>query len=128
MKYVLDENMTTKDDDLPDRVINARDLFYNNGFKQTGIEDQKLLALATKEGYIIVTQDRKMVIRANQQNIDIVYALGRGGKKWVWIPKEARVTNGLKLRNFIEPDKILQSDEKTFVKDLSLIPYFMKGR
>ena len=107
-------------------MINARDLFYYNGLREHGIEDQKLLSLATKQGYLIVTQDQKMVVRANQQNIDIVYAHGKAGKKWFFISKDSRVTNKLRLRQFIDRQMIFDH-QNTIVPDLNLLPYFMKG-
>jgi len=126
MKYVLDENCTVRDEELPENVINARDLYYNNGLREHGVEDQKLLRLATQHGYLIITQDQRLVVRANQQNIDIVYAHGRSGKNWFFISKNSRVTNRLRLKQFIQRETIIQANV-TVVSDQSLIPYFMKG-
>lgn len=124
--------MCRNNDDLPDNVINAKDLYYKHRLRESGIEDQKLLKLATHEGYLIITQDRKLVIRANQQNIDIVYAVGRSGWKWFYIPKEIKATNGKHLRDFINSTGEIKgkaqiiSKKQTVVIDHSTIPFYMK--
>lgn len=127
MKYVLDENLTAKEEDLPDRVINARDLFYLNGFKQVGIDDQKLLKLATKEGYTIITQDQRLIVRANQQKIDIVYSFGRANKKWFFIPKEEDLKNRMKLRKFIERCNIKELINEKPEKVNGFVPFYFKA-
>lgn len=125
-KYVFDENLTVRDQDLPDNVINARDLYFQNGLKTWGVPDQKLLSLANLHGYIIITRDIKLIIRANRQNTDIVYARGKKGGRWYFIPKEVRVTNMKKLLNFLNIEVTKHSEEKVIVKDPSLIPFYAK--
>lgn len=125
-KYVLDENLTVKDRDLPDNVINARDLYFENGLKTWNVPDQKLLSLAIKHEYVIITKDVKLIIRANRQNADIVFARGRKGRRWYFVPKEVRVTNMKKLFRFLNIEITKNLKEQVIVQDPSIIPYYAK--
>lgn len=123
-KYILDENLTVRDKELPDNVINARDIYYENGLKTWCVPDQTLLSLAIKHEYVIITRDIKLVVMANRQNADIVYARGKRGGRWYFIPKEARVTNMKKLLNFLNIEVTKNLEEQVIVKDPSVIPYY----
>lgn len=136
-KFVLDENITVIDECLPQNVINARELFFQNGVRQFGIEDKQFLRLARKHGYIIITKDSGLVIRANQSYQDVVYADGpHYGKKWYLIPKTERISNRLRLKKFLmkEGKEYNQHIMEAFVmnafqkKTNSLIPYYATNK
>ena len=127
-KYVFDENLTVRDEELPNNVINARDLYYQNGLKTWCVPDQTLLSLAIKHEYIIITRDIKLVILANRQNADIVYARGKKGRRWYFVPKEARLTNMKKLLDFLNIEITKNEKDQVIVKDTSTIPFYaIKG-
>lgn len=118
MKYVLDENLTAKEDDLCDKVINARELYFLNGIRQIAIDDGQLLDLAIKDDYIIITQDRKLIVKANKKDVNIVFASGRRGKKWFYISKELDIKNKGDLKKLIQPAIYSQTD--------CIVPFFTK--
>lgn len=125
MKYVLDENLQMNDEDLPDSVINASDLYFRNGLREHGVDDQKLLSLATENGYTIVTQDQKLIVVANKKNIDIIYAFGRAGKQWHYISRELDLFDRGRLRRFVQFDFHHNKNENVVVKLYP--PYYLKG-
>lgn len=118
LKYVLDENLTAKEDDLCDRVINARELYFLNGIRQIAVEDGELLKLAIKDGYTIITQDRKLIVKANRKDVDIVFASGRRGNKWFFISKQLNINNKGDLKKLIQPEIYSQTD--------CIVPFFAK--
>ena len=101
-KFLLDENITVLDEFLPENVINVRELYYQKGLRQYGIEDVDLLNLAKVNGYIVITKDSGMVLRANRRNLDIVFVDGGGyGKRWYLIPRNKHISNRLKLKEYM---------------------------
>ena len=100
-KFVLDENVTIPDEQLPPNIINVRELYFQNGLRQFAIEDTEFLKLARKLGYIIVTKDKGLAIRVNQSEQNVVYVVGTHyGKKWYLIPSNKRISNRKKLHEF----------------------------
>ena len=71
-KYVMDENCHLYWEEPPN-IINGGSFYVKRGWKEQGHDDKFLLALATREGYTIVTRDRGFVKRAVEQRIEIIY-------------------------------------------------------
>src|SRR3990172_2180078 len=88
MKFVLDENCKIIDDELPENIINAHDLFDQNGFKKHGTPDEILMELSNEHGYTIVTKDTRLIVKANSKRMDIVLAHGNRGEKWIFLSKK----------------------------------------
>ena len=72
LKLLLDENCQSVGIEELNRLnINADDFLKNNGHKK-GLDDDKLLQLATEQGFTIVTRDRGLALSALKQKIRII--------------------------------------------------------
>jgi len=120
-KFVFDENMTRKEGSLPDNMINAKELYSQNGVTQTSVSDHTLLNLAKKLGYIIITKDEKLVVMANKQQVDIIFAHGVKGGRWIFISKELKLRDRGYLRRLLVKEIQIKKD------DLMIVPYFARG-
>lgn len=101
MKFVLDENCKIIDDELPENIINAHDLFDQNGFKKHGTPDEILMELSNEHGYTIVTKDTRLIVKANSKRMDIVLAHGNRGEKWIFLSKKLSIGNRGVLKQLI---------------------------
>ncbi len=73
-KFCLDENCSANNyqSDL-DNVINSTQLCLKNGFGGLGVSDHKLLQIAMKDNYIIITKDKGLVFRSLAKSYPVVY-------------------------------------------------------
>ena len=105
MKYVLDENCYMNNGQLPLNMINARDFFhlFSNKYFSQGIPDTELLRLAKKTGYVIITKDKGMVLKANSQQMNIIYIQEEKRHEYLWffISNTVRIKSRVILQNRI---------------------------
>lgn len=129
MKFVLDENIQKKDSKLPVNLINAHELFTKNGFGKFGISDKILLNLCKERKMMIITRDKALVVKANQRNENIIYAVGDEEQKWVFLSKKLNIENRGKLKKIIEQgikekpnDRVIMISETTITRPRGRIP------
>jgi len=129
LRFVLDENTQKKNSKLPDNVLNAHDLFTQNGFGKFGIADKILLKLCQEKKMIIVTKDRALIIKANQKNQNIIYTTDGENPKWIFLSKNLKIENRGKLKKIIEQavkenpnDRVVVILETTVTKPRGRIP------
>ena len=127
MKFVLDENLTLPEKDLPENMINARELYFREGIRSWGVEDGKLLELAIKNGYTIITKDKRLAIKTNQKGFDVVFADGRKADRRYFISKEIRIKTKLDLKKLMG-DKFFKKRNNLQIKDdLNVLPFYAMG-
>ena len=72
MKFLMDENCQC--DSLgKTRMINVKQFFAEFGMIDHGNPDDFILEMATRQGYTVVTRDKKFVIMAYDEGIPIIY-------------------------------------------------------
>lgn len=118
MKFILDENINRTKKYLPKNSINASELYKINGLKEKGVADSRLMELANEQGFIIVTKDQGLILKANSLSIPIIFADGEKGQNWCLIPKDLRIKNRIKLIKYVSENFI------TEMEDLELLPFF----
>lgn len=84
MKFLMDENCQSNFLGC-NNIVNIHHFFANMGLKAHGQKDEFILAMATREGYTVVTRDKKFVIYAYDNEIPIIY--NHDNKKFFLVEK-----------------------------------------
>ncbi len=119
MKFVLDENINRIKSKLPKNSINARELYRVNNLKESGVADSRLMELANEQGYVIVTKDRGLILKANRLSIPIIYADGSDAQRWCLIPRDLKFRSRIKLNHYVLTNSVDTMEE------LEILPFFV---
>jgi len=74
MKFLMDENCQSDFTRYGNNIINIHHFFANMGLREQGQKDEFILSMATRQGYTVVTRDKKFVIYAYDKGIPIIYS------------------------------------------------------
>lgn len=95
MNFIYDQNLEKNEEILPSNVKNTTTLFS----RRTGVSvsDDDIIRYSASTKQIIITKDIGMVFKANKNQIDIIFVKGNKQEKWLYIPKDVKVTNRIEL-------------------------------